>query len=190
LATHLVPDDESLRTAERYREFLTTRRRLLASAMTDLLDAYRPAWLDAAASGAADDLGGCTLDLTLYEGSSEGDRLSVTATRPDSTWRAVLDLAAFETSLDEAASGIESELAVSGVSVPVRPVDDEIEVALGPFLVFGTAQDWKTTMERERSEAETTTAAPPTWAEGWEGDRRRFPSPAPNDRSAQDGRSA
>ena len=74
---------------------------------------------------------------------------------------------ALEAGLAEAASGIDGELVVEGASVPVRPVDDEIEVVLGPLVVFGTEQDWKATMERERSEAERTTAAPPTSAEGW-----------------------
>ena len=48
LQAHFVPLDEALRDAAAYREFLASRRQLLAAAMTGLLDRFRPSWLDTA----------------------------------------------------------------------------------------------------------------------------------------------
>ena len=53
LDAHFIPLDVDLRTAAAYRDFLAARRRLLASAMTSLLDKFRPAWLSK--SGVAPD---------------------------------------------------------------------------------------------------------------------------------------
>lgn len=46
LTAHFVPYDEALRTPDAYRDFLKERRRRLAAAMTDLLNRFRPDWLD------------------------------------------------------------------------------------------------------------------------------------------------
>ncbi len=74
LARHFVPLDESLRDASAYPQFVRARRALLADAMTQLLEEFRPSWLGDAAP--ADPLQGMTLDFELYQSSWDEPKLA------------------------------------------------------------------------------------------------------------------
>src|SRR4051812_44482386 len=64
LTPHLVPLDSDVREADVYREFLVRRRKLLAAAMTELLDERRPDWV-VPAPAAAEEESGVTASLTI-----------------------------------------------------------------------------------------------------------------------------
>ena len=68
LGPHLVPTDESLRSADRYRDFLVARRRLLAGAMTELLDERRPEWVVEADVEASEAQPARAVSLALTDG--------------------------------------------------------------------------------------------------------------------------
>ncbi|MGH3902051.1 MAG: GmrSD restriction endonuclease domain-containing protein [Pseudonocardiaceae bacterium] len=176
LAAHFVPLDESLRHVSNYRGFMAARRRLLADAMTVLLDSFRPAWLDQAGAIPSDDIEGVTVDFALYESSWEDCRLLVNVQTPDTKWTTTISVSALELALEEAGSGIESDLAVGGEIVAVNVINDDIEIPLGPIIVFGTQQDWAAMLDRERADAEPISQCPSVPAATWNGERhRRFP---------------
>ncbi len=176
LAAHFVPPNESLRHVGSYRGFLVVRRRLLADAMTVLLDNFRPAWLDQAGTVPSDDIEGLTVDFTLYESSSEDGRLLVNVQTPDTKWTTTISVSALQLALEEAGSGIESDLAVGDEVVAVNVINDDIEIPLGPVVVFGTQQDWAAILDRERADAEPISQCPSVPAATWNGElRRRFP---------------
>lgn len=51
LTGHMVPTDQRLRSLDAYPELIAERRAMLAAAMNDLLESFRPAFLDAMPSG-------------------------------------------------------------------------------------------------------------------------------------------
>jgi hypothetical protein len=176
LAAHFVPLDESLHHAGNYRGFLAARRRLLADAMTVLLNNFRPAWLDQADTVSSDDIEGLTVDFTLYESSREDGRLLVNVQTPDEKWTATISVSALQLALEEAGSGIESDLVVGNEIAAVNVINDNIEIPLGPVVVFGTQQDWAAMLDRERTETEPISQCPSVPAATWNGKlRRRFP---------------
>ncbi|GGM40006.1 hypothetical protein GCM10007977_046750 [Dactylosporangium sucinum] len=175
LTAHLVPLDENLRTADAYPQFLAARRALLATAMTDLLNKFRPAWLDQVATQ-SDDLEGCSLELTRFESSWDEPKMLVHAHDHDQVWRATLSATALDDAITQAEDGISADLEVDGQQVAVRSDNETIEVELGPFVVTGTAQDWKAALQRERDEAQPLSKLPVlTPPQPWSGLRRRFP---------------
>lgn len=117
-----MPLDESLRNAENYRGFLVARRRLLAEDMTALLDSFRPAWLDRTERMPPDDIAGLAVDFTLYESSWEDGHLLVDVRTPDTKWTATINVNALQLALEEAGSGIESDLAAGDELVAVKSV--------------------------------------------------------------------
>lgn len=176
LAAHFVPLDESLRNADNYRGFLAARRWLLAAYMTGLLDGFRPAWLDQAVRTPPDDIEGLAVDFTLYESPWEDGRLLVNVRTPDTKWTTTINVSALQLALEEAGSGIESDLTVGDELVAVNVINDNIELPMGPVVMFGTQQDWAAMLERERADAEPVSQCPSVPATTWNGEsRRRFP---------------
>ncbi|MGH3973341.1 MAG: hypothetical protein ACRDS9_08445, partial [Pseudonocardiaceae bacterium] len=181
LAAHFVPLDEILRHTDNYRGFLAARRRLLAEAMTELLDSLRPAWLDQADPVPADDIEGINVEFTLYESPPEDGRLLVNVQTPDTKWAAIISVSSLKLALEEAGSGIESDLTAGDELVAVSVNNDNIEIPLGPVIVFGTRQAWAAVLDREGADAEPVSQCPSVPgpsvpAATWNGEhRRRFP---------------
>lgn len=175
LTAHFVPLDPGLRTASSFRSFLGARRASLATAMTRLVDVYRPAWLDEVTSAAADVLDGCTLELTVYESDGDTGRIVAVAHTPDATWTSAIGLAELEAVLDAAAANLDADLAVAGETVPVRVADEDIEIPIGPFLVVGAAEDWRQVIERERADRLPSSDCPLVESQAWTGQHIRFP---------------
>ncbi|HET9895155.1 MAG TPA: DUF262 domain-containing protein [Streptosporangiaceae bacterium] len=152
LTAHLVPADEELRDSSAFREFLLARRLLLAAAMTELLDQYRPQWLGQAATADADPLAGSSVDFTIYESRWDASRMLIAATRDDVQWKGVLALADLEAVLESAASGLDGDIKVGDQEVPVTLDGDDVQIPLGPFLITGSVEEWRKALEREREE--------------------------------------
>lgn len=174
LSTHLIPVDESLRDAGAYRAFLETRRTLLADAMTNLINKFKPDWLDAEA-GAADPISGSVLEFVLYDNPTGRDVLVATARGDGVNWSGVIDADELNDVLVAAGSGVDGDLAVANENVPVRVDDDLIEIPIGPFLVTGTVTEWWKVLEQERGDAQPITTLPTPACVRWDGDRIAFP---------------
>lgn len=175
LAAHYVPLSEDLRTACAYPDFIRERRRLLAEAMTELIDFYRPAWLDEAAPEQDDPISGETLDLELYASDWDENQLVVKASVGGTTWRGTVVLSEVERAIADAADGIAGDLAFGDQQGAVRPVEDRIEIELGPFVVIGTAEEWNAALERERDDAMPLSELAGVVNDAWDGERRAFP---------------
>jgi hypothetical protein len=175
LSAHLVPLDEQLRYAPAYREFLAARRRLLSAAMTSLLDRFCPAWLKAASIAPPDPLAGSELDFTAYLSDWDTGRLVATARHRDMQWTAAVSLPDLESALEAASGGLDSDITVGGQAVPVRIEDDEVRIPFGPFLVTGTVDAWRKTIDREQAGALPLSQSSAVVTEPWQGDRLQFP---------------
>jgi hypothetical protein len=149
-----VPSDEELRTAEAYPRFLAARRDLLADAMTKLLNRFRPKWLDQVIPESSDDLEGCALEFTRFESTWDEPKMLVCARDRDIEWRVLLSADAVEEAIAQAEDGISTDLDAAGQQFAVRAENDSIEMELGPFVVTGSAADWKSALERERADAQ------------------------------------
>ncbi|PWU52350.1 hypothetical protein DLJ47_19130 [Micromonospora sp. S4605] len=176
LTAHFVPLDEELRTADAYPRFLAARRSLMAAAMTELLDRFRPAWLDAVPAGPSDDIDGCSLEFARFESDWDEPKLLVDAHAHDVRWQVLLSANAFEEAISQAQLGISGDLEVGGQQLAVRSENDSIEVELGPLLVIGTDSEWKLVVEREKADSQPLSQAPMLLdSVPWDGVRRRFP---------------
>ncbi|NYF42161.1 GmrSD restriction endonuclease domain-containing protein [Streptosporangium sandarakinum] len=174
LAAHFVPYDESLRHADAYRDFLNARRTLLARAMTELLDRFRPAWMDETAV-VSDPLAGCSLEFTLYQSSWDAGRIVVNAKREDDEWTGTFGFADLESVIEAANGGLDSDLEIAGEPVPVRTESDTVTIPIGPFLASGTIDAWRKTLEREKADAQPLSRCPVVEPRPWEGERLLFP---------------
>jgi hypothetical protein len=176
LVAQCVPLDPSLRTVDAYLRFLIERRRQLSSAMTDLLGRFRPSWLEDEPIGPADPTDGLSLDLGLYESSWDSGRMVFTASGPDISWTGSASMADLEAAIEAAGlAGIDSDVEIAGESVPVQVVEDSLVVPIGPFLVTGTPEEWRTIFDRERAGVRPLSAAPAVFTGEWVGEQIPFP---------------
>ncbi|WP_433557893.1 GmrSD restriction endonuclease domain-containing protein [Pseudonocardia xinjiangensis] len=175
LARHCVPLEPALRDPAAFNEFLDTRRRLLADAITELLDVYRPAWLDRL-PGLVGPPNGPMLTLALYGGAWDTGSILFTVSGEGRLWTgtaAMADLKA--TVLAVGKTGLDGELDISGEPVPVEVIGDQVVVPIGPYDVSGTVEEWVAVFERERADARPPFAAPTNpLSEPWQGDRVPF----------------
>jgi hypothetical protein len=176
LTAHLVPLDESLRDPSAFPDFLAARRRLLARAMTELLDRFRPTWLERMPmkdEGVGDGRG---LSLTLYASAWDRGRLEFVATTDGVRWAASASMADLEKAISAAVeTGFDSDIEIGGESVPVVVSDDVVQVNIGPFVVTGTNAEWMAVFERERADSRPLGAAPKPTPAVWTDERTPFP---------------
>jgi hypothetical protein len=136
---------------EKYPELVAKRRALLAAALNDVLESYRPGLLDEV-KPAEQDIGDVSmLSIQAYGTSEEaGDIVLVlTATHGSDTWQDTLMLAAIYAALDDLADGVGTELIVSRESINLPANSTEIALPLGPVLVTGALEEWRKVLERE-----------------------------------------
>ncbi|MEV4490690.1 DUF262 domain-containing protein [Micromonospora coxensis] len=175
LRAHCVPLDEDLRDADGYGRFLVARRQLLAEAMNDLLDRFRPAFLDDEDVSQADPNAGFSLELALYGSRSDG-RMVFTANGEGISWVGSASMAELEAAIESARiAGIDSDVVIAGESVPVEMIEDSLNVPIGPYLVTGTPEEWRAVFDRERVASQPLSAAPSLTPTPWAGDRIKFP---------------
>ncbi|GLW07650.1 hypothetical protein Misp01_27800 [Microtetraspora sp. NBRC 13810] len=174
LAAHFVPCEEELRDADVYRDFLAARRTLLAQAMTDLLDRFRPAWLDAP-SAVADPIAGCALEFVVYQSSWDAGRVVATAKGDGLDWAGSFALADLVSAIDAADGGFDSDVMIAGEAAPVRLEGDSLHIPIGPFTVSGTLDEWRRTIAREKSDVLPLSRFPEMTPVPWRGPRMTFP---------------
>ncbi|MEV4746326.1 DUF262 domain-containing protein [Streptosporangium sp. NPDC049248] len=174
LAAHFVPYQESLRHADAYRDFLDARRVLLAQAMTGLLNRFRPTWMDET-EVTSDPLAGCSVEFVLYQSSWDTGQVVVNAKKDESGWTGSFSFADLESAIQAADSGLDSDLEIAGVTVPVRVESDTVVIPIGPFLVSGTLDAWHKMLEREQVDAQPLSQCPVVAPQPWEGDPISFP---------------
>ena len=175
LGAHLVPAEGELRDAAAYREFLAARRTMLAAAMTDLLDRFRPHWLDQAATAEPGPLSGSVLEFSLYESDWDASRIVATAQHHDIQWAGPIAVLELSSALDAAAEGLDGDIEIAGQSLPVRLDGDEAQIPIGPFLVTGTVDAWRKTLAREHADARPLSQFPSVVAGPWQGELTLFP---------------
>jgi hypothetical protein len=172
LESHFVPEDESLRTADNFREFLSRRRRNLAEAITQLLDDLKPSSMDDAAPDRVDPTAGDTLSISVVSESYDPlDGVVVfEVVGSHSRWEASVSAQDFERFLTDLESGLASDLLIGGERVAVDADADTIDVPMGPLLVTGSIDDWRKVWAREYDEGVVADSLPqvpdpPAWSQ-------------------------
>jgi len=154
LSAHFVPLDASLRDVDGFAAFLARRRTLLAAAMNELLDRFRPEWLDRLPAGPVTSTDGYALTIILYASAWDAGRMVFTASGEGLHWTASASMSEFQQAVTDAgAAGLDGDVAIAGETVPVQVVEDLIQIQIGPFMVTGTYEQWTHVLERERSVA-------------------------------------
>lgn len=174
LGAHLVPAVERLRDASAYREFLAARRDLLSESMTELLDRFRPRWLDET-KPSPDPIAGSALEFVLYVGAAEHATIVATARAGEAIWSGMIDLRELEAAIGDAVAGLDSDLKIAGESVPVSVTSDAVEIPIGPFRVSGSTNAWRAALERERQDARPMSQLPDVPGSSWANERTPFP---------------
>jgi hypothetical protein len=178
LEPHCVPTDRSVRTADYYPDFVRERRRLLAEAMSELLDDVRPAFLDTATDVIADLAAGDTLSITAYGSSPDGDDviLVFNARAGGAVWSDTATLVAVEGMLADVSDGRGSAILIGHDEVGIESGAESIDLPMGPLLVSGTLEEWRKVIDREVGEMLPLDELPHVpEPEPWEGERQPFP---------------
>ncbi|MFD6752506.1 GmrSD restriction endonuclease domain-containing protein [Micromonospora gifhornensis] len=175
LRNHLVPLDETLRTPDGYPRFLDARRQLLAEAMNALLDRFRPVYLDEVPVENADPSAGLSLDLALFGSLRDGGRIVFTASGDGISWAGWANMAELDSAIESARiAGIDSDVTIAGESVPVEMIEDSLQITIGPFLVTGTPEEWRTVFDRELDTSQPLSALPQIESKRWDGEPIKF----------------
>lgn len=177
LSSHFVPEDPDLRDASRYRDFVRARRRQLASAMTDLLDSYRPSNVSEGAPAAEDPTSGDQLTLSVVTDTHDpmDGILVLSAARDGSIWQGVVPMSEFDQILADLENGLASQIELAGEATTFSADAESVEIPIGPLLVTGSIEEWRMVMEREYVEAVIVDQLPSVESSAaWSGDRTHF----------------
>jgi hypothetical protein len=167
LRRHFVPLDPVLRIADRYPDFIAARRRLLAEAMTQFLEGFRPARL---ANAVAPKVAPARLDITVSRSEDVGAVARFTANVGNGDWVGVVALADIQRFLSDVEDGHAASFAFGDDVITVTGGVETLEVPIGPLTVTGTLPEWRAMVERELAEVvEGDLAGVPS--EPWTGDR-------------------
>lgn len=171
LARHFVPLDAGLRTADRFPDFVRRRRAALAAAMTELLEHFRPTWIDAAVAAPAvtDRLVATAIEAALLPGEPV---LQFVALDGGTEWRGVLSVPELAAMIDDVENGRPGQVTVGDDPIVVDPSSETIELPLGPFVVTGSPTEWRALLQREMAEVEFAAESPELRADPWLGQRR------------------
>lgn len=150
LRRHFVPLDLDLRSADAYPTFAVARRRLLAAAMSDFLESFRPPYLDSAAPAKA---GNARLLVNVYGATDAPAVVEFEASVNGTDWIATTSLPDLERFLADVDDGLIGGLTLGSESVSVEGGGEVIEVPIGPLVVSGTTSEWRVMIERELAEA-------------------------------------
>jgi hypothetical protein len=184
LRTHFIPLDESLRSPDNYRDFLAMRRRILAGAMTEYLDRYRPSWLDAGSPDTPPSTS--TLKFIRYKTTWDLGKIVAEAEHDGRNWSAVVAVPSLLAVLS-AAEELDDEMLededlddeilinIGGQNVPILLDGEAISIQFGPFLVTGTVEEWRHAVERRRGKAQSLSECSDIITLPWDGDPIPFP---------------
>lgn len=178
LQRHFIPLDESMRETENYVDFVRERRRLLAEAMTGLLEKYRPDWLDVGSSPAEDAAAGENLVFKVHgSGPLDDDLVWVVEAAVDGqTWSSTFTHASLVQLLEDVESGRGGEFDVGGETVNVPVGAEEFSLPFGPVEAFGAPDEWRKIVDRELADVRPLSQLPHLEEPPpWEGPRSEFP---------------
>jgi hypothetical protein len=185
LQGHFIPLGEDLRDPDNYRDFLAMRRRILARAMTEYLDRYRPSWLDAGTPEVLPP--SSVLKFIRYKAKWDLGKIVAEGEHDGRGWSAVVAVPNLLAVLDAAAEEIEGEgpedqdpdeemaINIGGQNIPVHLEDDMVDIRFGPFLVTGTVEEWRHAVERRRGRTRPLTEFLEITTLPWDGDPIPFP---------------
>jgi hypothetical protein len=170
---HAIPGNPAVLEPEGYRGFLADRRALLAERITALLNQFRPEFLTkdtvAVETGAPN-----SLVLAGYSGSGRSV-LAAEAMVDGQTWIGWIVPSDLEAALDAASTGLASDVPVGDETAPLR-IDDENRVTfgLGPFVVLGSLEQWRTAIKDAFEEAQPLAECPEPSDEQWGTETQEF----------------
>jgi hypothetical protein len=151
LSRHYVPLEPPLREITNFRDFTAARRSKLTEAMNELLDHYRPTFLDQAETIDADPTSGERLSVTCFtEGAGA---LTFEAIADGSRASIQISFDEFTEFLQAVRDGLTAGLSLNGDTVEVVAGAERIEIPMGPLMVTGTLEEWDAVLERELAEA-------------------------------------
>ena len=170
LASHLVPDAADLRTVDAYPRLVAQRRELLAAAMNELLEHFRPSFLDAVPSDLMTDTAS-SLVIDAYGTSIEaGDVLLLFHARAsDHDAHVVLRWAELDALLGDLSDGRGGEIEVGTEVLAVNAETEIIEIPIGPLCVNGTIDEWRKVLDRELGDLNSLEQMPEVASSEWSG---------------------
>lgn len=172
---HLVPTAPELRSVEAFPRLLAARRTLLAEAINELLDTFRPAFLNEVASTRLDSEP-TTIVLQAAGDPAEPDDvlLSLSATAHGYTTVEVVRLQGLLSLLSDLLDGRGGELEVGLQSASFDSGTDYVALPVGPLLVGGSIVDWQKVIARELAELVPLADLPIATDTMWDGPRVDF----------------
>jgi hypothetical protein len=175
LSTHFVPDEPAVRTVEGYPGFIGQRRALLAEAMDEILQSYRPSFLDEVTGVAATEPG-ASLEIQAFGTSVEAGDIVVRfrASVGDGTWDETVPLAALDSLVSDLEDGRGAELAIGDEYLAFDGDADVVTVPMGPLDVSGTVDEWRLILKRELGELVGLGSLLTVVSTPWEGPRQPF----------------
>ena len=140
--------------------------------MTDLLNRFRPHWLDQLPTGPAASTDGYKLTMVFYGSAWMPGRLVFHTAGTGVSWSGSVDMEELSQAVLAAGmTGIDSDVEIAGESVPVQVVEDSVEVPIGPFLVSGGPDEWEEILSRERATMRSLGLFPTLAEKPWTGER-------------------
>lgn len=176
-AAHLIPSEEYLWLTVNYRGFLRRRRELLAEAMTQLLDSFRPPFLDEDALPQPEDAVDTALDLTTFGTAPDrSDSVMVfTAHHEGDAVSLAVNGSELGQIVDDLNNGLSAGFQIGEQWISVDPNDETIEVPLGPLVVVGTVDEWVQVITRELADDRVPSSElPALGTDHWDGSRTPF----------------
>lgn len=175
LSSHFVPDEPAVRTVDGYPAFIGQRRALLAEAMDEILQTYRPAFLDQAPGVAATE-GGASLEIQAFGTSIAAGDIVVRfrASISDGTWDETVTFAALDSLVSDLEDGRGAELVIGDDYLAFDAEVDVVTVPIGPLEVSGTMDEWRLILKRELEELTPLDELSTLERTGWAGPRHPF----------------
>lgn len=158
LATHFVPMDAPLRTADRYPDFLVARRALLAAAMTRWIGDFRPSYVRV--DGAPPRPLGTRVELQVYRFDRESDDdvpfdcLLVSIDSPGGDGYTILAMDQLRRAIEDADNGLIPTMTIGETVIDLSDAEspDQLGVPTGPLRLVGTTAEWRQVLDREEAE--------------------------------------
>ena len=175
LASHLVPDEPKVRTVDGYPAFIGQRRALLADAMDEILQSFRPEFLDQATSVAATE-GDASLEIQAFGTSTAAGAIVVRfrASLGEGSWDETVTFAALDSLVSDLEDGRGAELALGGDYLAFDAEVDVVTVPIGPLDVSGAVDEWRRILKRELEELTALDELSTLESMPWEGQRQPF----------------
>ena len=170
-----MPDEPTVRTVEGYPAFIGQRRALLAAAMDEILQAFRPSFLDQAPGVAATE-GDASLEIQAFGTSTAAGDIVVRfrASLGGGSWDETVTFAALDSLVSDLEDGRGAELALGDDYLAFDAEVDVVTVPIGPLDLSGTVGEWRRILQRELEELTALDELATVGGPPWEGMRQPF----------------